>query len=305
MFHTSARSGGTSVVHRRVSPRLKRAVLLGSMTLGVFCGSAVADGYDFPVVVGPSTERELEVVQLGQAAEPEVLTAAPVTLTEVLEVAPVPAPEPVRIAVRTLPEGHLESETQSPTTSGGTASASFADSGTNLSIYAAEKAVRFEYERDRELVEGEHGRLSAGFLMTELRDNVITGTAMLDTLPGLVPAVDLSIGTRVYFALLGTENRDVFGAGLGVRGSYDLPLESFPLNIGASAYYTPDILVFGQSDRIIDLGVDAGLRLRENLSAFVGFRLLQFDTRPGTRRVEDDVHVGLTWHFANEADHEK
>lgn len=272
-----------------------------------------ADGYSYPIVVerAPAYVEEAPV-QLGDTSD----APAPIELTVA---APEPTPAvtpatPAAVADAKTPDAAVpvEGTTQAaaavdarlPSASnGGTASAGFTDSGRTLSVYGSDKVVRVELEQDTDLLDLEDARLSTGVLISELRDTVFTGTLKLDTFPGLIPEggiiprVKLSVGTRLYVALLGQENRDVFGVGFGASGSFQLPIDAFPLSVGSSFYYTPDILAFGQSDRIFDWSVDAGLRIRDNLSAFVGFRFLQFDTRPGSRNVEDDLHLGFTWHL--------
>ena len=293
---------------------LQLSSIVGPVLVASMPGVAAADGYDFPVVVERASVIEVESMQLGESIE--VINAAelievpsievPAAETVVVE-APVETSAPRSEDVEPILAASLE-PTLEPTSestlvpNGGHASAGYVDGGTTLSLYASEKVIRTEYERDQEVFGAEDARVSAGFLMSELRDVVITGTANLNTFPGLIPKVNLSVGPKLYVALLGVENRDIFGLGIGARGSYELPLEALPLSISGSFHYTPDILSFGQSDRIIDWSVDAGLRLRDNLSAFAGLRFLSFDTRPGTRKVEDDIHVGITWHFDDAAD---
>ncbi len=262
--------------------------LLGSPLL------AQADGYEYPIVVERTSPVLEEELQLGEGADvADTVSVAPAAVDadvvdESVATAVTPSADATAVA-------NASARQEEPLLTGGMASAGFADTGRALSLYASEKVFRAEYEQDSELFDLEDARISAGFLFTELRDTIISGTYLMDTFPGLIPQVDFKVGTRLYLALLGIENRDVVGAGLGLQAKYSLPLDAFPLSIGASFFYTPDILAFGQSDRIIDASVDAGLELRENLSAFVGLRFLEFDTRPGTRKVEDDVHFGITW----------
>jgi hypothetical protein len=59
--------------------------------------------------------------------------------------------------------------------------------------------------------------------------------------------------------------------------------------------YAPDILTFGQSDRIFDWHARAELPLTKSISGFVGVRFLQFDTRPGDRELDKKVHIGVRW----------
>lgn len=171
------------------------------------------------------------------------------------------------------------------------------DSPRSVTVYASDKAANVLYERDATPANLDDGRIGIGFLFSEERDNVFTANLMLDVHPDLVPSVRFSTGVRAYAALLGAENQDVVGVGLGVEGAYQLPSALLPLEVSAGFFYTPDVFVFGQSDRIIDYNVRAGFQLRDSLHGFVGLRFLQFDTRPGDREVDDKIHVGLRWDF--------
>jgi len=236
--------------------------------------------------------------------EPQVIIAA-----EVVEVAPTPA----AVAPTTVSSDQLDNALpirglyQSPnqTLGGGSGSDTLEpvaleernDSPRSITLYASDKAANILYERDATPLKQSDGRIGVGFLFSESRDNVFTGNLMLDIHPDLVDGIRLSAGVRAYAALLGAENQDVFGAGLGVEGAYQLPTKILPLEIRGGFFYTPDIFVFGQSDRIIDYNVNVGFQLRDSLHAFAGLRFLQFDTRPGDREVDDNIHVGMRWDF--------
>ena len=133
------------------------------------------------------------------------------------------------------------------------------------------------------------------FLFNEERDNVLTASVLYDVDWVTTAGMRLSFGTRVYAGLLSIENADVFGIGANIEAGYVLPLEKFPLALTAGLGYAPDILTFGQADRIFDWNVRAGLPLTSSVDAFVGIRFLQFDTRPGDRELDDQIHIGFRW----------
>jgi len=162
-------------------------------------------------------------------------------------------------------------------------------------FYTSDKAARFRYEFSSERFNFENGRIQVGFLLTEERDNVISVGLALDTIPNYLPGFQLSYGGKILAGLLGIENADVIGIALGLEAGYKLPIKQFPLQLGATVYYAPDILTFGQSDRIFDWDLRVGLPLRESVVGYVGFRYLQFDTRPGDRELDNQVHVGIRW----------
>ena len=278
------------------------AVALGPLAAA---GCASVEPPAYPVAVerragaGATADGGPSHARLGVPTVPVALAAAPRedARAGTPRAAGAAAPIPVAAVARvpgTVPDA------PGPVTGGG-AAIGILESGRTVTIYASDDAFRAEYETDAGRFNLDNARLTGGFLLSEERDNVFTGTVMLDTFPGLVEDVRLSFGARGYVALLGVENRDVFGLGLGVQGAYELPIDVLPLQLGSEFFYTPDVLAFGQSDRIFDWNVDVGLAVRDNVSAFVGFRFLQFDTRPGEREVEDEVHVGVRWAFEDEA----
>ena len=162
-------------------------------------------------------------------------------------------------------------------------------------FYASDKTAEITFERHKPVFGLENNRASASFLFNEERDNAITGAIMFDAKPSFLDGIELSFGTRAYAGLLSVENNDVFGLAASIGASYVLPIQDFPLKMSAEWSYAPDILTFGQSDRIFDWNVRAGLPLAKNINGFVGFRFLQFDTRPGDRELDKRVHIGIRW----------
>lgn len=164
-----------------------------------------------------------------------------------------------------------------------------------IQFYTSDKSAELTYDKLGPAFGLNSSRASAGFLFNEERDNVLTGTLMYDVAWVTAPSLRLSFGTRAYAGLLSIENADVFGIAAILEAAYTLPLKQFPLALTAGVGYAPDILTFGQADRIIDWHVRAGLPLTKSVDAFAGLRFLQFDTRPGDRELDDQIHIGIRW----------
>jgi len=165
-------------------------------------------------------------------------------------------------------------------------------------VYASDVAAQFSLTADgSSLLNVDNSELSAGFLFSEERDTVLHAGIVLEATPEFFPGLTLGVGGRAYAGLLGIENADVIGFSVGLEGSFDPNFEKVPVVLNASIYYAPDILTFGSADRIIDWRVEAELEVRNSLSAFAGLRVLQFDTRPSERDVDESIHVGLRWSF--------
>lgn len=170
-----------------------------------------------------------------------------------------------------------------------------ASANRTFELYASDKTVQARYDRDSEVVKVDNGRYHAAFLFNENRDLLFTSGLNIDAQPDFLPGVTFSVGGKGYAALLARENSDVVGLGFGLEAGYVLPLKRFPLQIDLGVYYAPDILTFGQSDRIIDWQARVGVALTDKMEVFVGHRYLQFDTRPGEEKLDNKVHIGLRW----------
>lgn len=166
-----------------------------------------------------------------------------------------------------------------------------------IQFYASDKTAELLYERGSSVLNLDNSRATASFLFSEKRDNALTAAVMFDQNTINVPDFNLSFGATLYAGLLAIENADVVGLAATIEAAYQFPVERLPLRITAGISYAPDILTFGQSDRIVDWNVRAGLPLTDSIDGFVGYRYLQFDTRPGDRELDKRVHFGLRWHL--------
>lgn len=165
----------------------------------------------------------------------------------------------------------------------------------SMQFYASDKSAELSYERTGPVFNLNNDRASAAFLTDEERDNAVMGTVMYDIEKELLSGLVLSFGPTVYVGILGVENEDVVALGGGIQAAYTLPTPILPVNLRAAFSYAPDVLTFGQSDRITDWNVRAGVPLRKNMEIFIGYRFLQFDTRPGDQELDKRVHVGVKW----------
>lgn len=168
-----------------------------------------------------------------------------------------------------------------------------------IQVHASDKAAEVTYEYNGSVLGFRNSRASASVLFNEDRDNVLIGSILYDTQALLFPGLDLTFGLKTYAGLISTENFDIFGLAGSIEAGYTLPVQKFPLRLSAAINYAPDIFTFGQSDRIIDWNVRVGLPLTEYIDGFVGFRFLQFDTRPGDDEIDDQLHIGIRYNLSN------
>jgi hypothetical protein len=162
-------------------------------------------------------------------------------------------------------------------------------------FYSSDKAAELLYERNSSILGLNSDRAAVSFLLNAERDNALTAAIMFDAASVPVKGLKLSFDPEIVAGLLSIENADVFGFAANLEALYLAPLKKFPLRISTAFSYAPDVLTFGQSDRIIDWNVRVGLPLTNNIDGSVGARYLQFDTRPGERKLDQQVHLGIRW----------
>ena len=139
-----------------------------------------------------------------------------------------------------------------------------------FTFYLSDEVLFAQYERSAARYDFENARVHLGFMFTEERDTVFQAGLSLDA--SFVSSFRLSFGTRLYAALLSDENNDAFAGAIGGELAYQLPFEKLPLELSTSLYYAPDVLTFGQGDRVIDWQIDVTLPFRSQLSVFTGIR---------------------------------
>ena len=234
------------------------------------------------------TEKTPELQSLEESVVAEDVAADPVS---------VPAPS---VAAATSSGGSAAAE-ENPTLLSSFVDAMRPVSGTppldndRFTFYLSDEVLFAQFERSAARYDFERARVHLGFMFTEDRDTVFQGGLAFDA--SFVSSFRLSFGTRLYGILLGEENNDAFAAGIGGELAYQLPFESLPLELSTSLYYAPDVLTFGQGDRVIDWQLDVAIPFRSQLSIFTGIRFLQVDTRPGDTEIDNRLHVGIRWDF--------
>jgi hypothetical protein len=172
----------------------------------------------------------------------------------------------------------------------------------SLEIYISNKALQAQYIRNLN-IEG-FGPVEArgSVLFTEERDVVLSMDALTHVgerrvgEPGNKRRLEYSVGVRPYAAFLGVENQDEFGLGIGGEASLFLG-RGRATSIRLSAFYSPDIMTFGEADNISDVGLRLMTQVRDATDVFVGYRLLKVDSALGHRNVDDHLHIGFRRSF--------
>ncbi len=173
-----------------------------------------------------------------------------------------------------------------------------------IDAYIGGKAMQVLFMRRMDLGEFGTNPVRAGFFIDESRDLIGLGDLLVSVgnKPEALRHWSLRVGTRVYAALLSEQNQDIFAAAIGGSIRYFMG-QNHKTSVGGSAFYAPDITTFGTADSVSDVSLRFETPLTPNTDVYVGYRWFRFNlvAAPGInasdRRVDEDLHVGVVYHF--------
>jgi len=168
-----------------------------------------------------------------------------------------------------------------------------------VDFYVSQKALQAQYARDLDISHLGTTRVRAGFFYNEDRDLILVADLLAYTGKAQDPRnrrLEFRVGTRAYAAFLAVENNDVFSVAIGGEAEWFF-LKDRGASLLLSAYYAPDITSFGEANNISDTALRLMLRLNDQASVYVGYRLFTIDQIAGERDVDDNVHIGIQFRF--------
>jgi len=169
--------------------------------------------------------------------------------------------------------------------------------GRAAEVALSNDTLQFNFMNRGENFNYDNSRAMYGLFLSEERDIVLTGTLLVGIDPLVGRWLEIELGPRIYAALLGEENSDVFAIAVGAEVRWQL-IRSRGISIAGHAYYGPDIFAFGDADSITDLGARLEMRLTENVTAFAGMRWFELDQlNRDQKTLQDELLVGARWQF--------
>src|SRR5262249_32589284 len=155
----------------------------------------------------------------------------------------------------------------------------------SIELYLSDDAMQALYARMLNLGDLGPTQVRGGFFYNEDRDLIGTGDLLLDVGDEVdARRFELPVGTLGYGAFLAPEDEDVFGVGLGGEAQYFFN-SARTMSVSLSAFYSPDIVTFGDADNIKDASLRLTARLRDGTDVFIGFRSFEIDL-PVDREVD-------------------
>jgi hypothetical protein len=165
---------------------------------------------------------------------------------------------------------------------------------TSAELALSDETAQIRYRAPTNIGGQENTEVSYAVFLSEERDIVASAGLLYGTTLDLGP-FHVQLGPQAYAALLDEENNDVFALAVGGQVRYDL-VPSQRIAIVASAFWSPDVLTFGQADNLTDFMARAEMRLADRVTGFVGYRWFQLDQlMREDRDLQNEVFAGINW----------
>lgn len=179
--------------------------------------------------------------------------------------------------------------------------AALLEPGQEIELAVTEETLQGRYNRDADLVGLDGNRLSFGLLLSDEREAVINGEIMAPgLLAGMLPDfVTLSLGGTAMIGLLDEPDDDIIALAPGAEARVRLPVPfDTPMFGVGRIFYAPDVVTFGDADRVIDFEGRFEVQFLENTVGFVGYRVLNFEREDqGDDKVVNNLQAGLRFVF--------
>ncbi len=138
--------------------------------------------------------------------------------------------------------------------------------------------------------------LDYGLLLSKDRDIIGSAALMFHTDLNFVPGLAIGVGPQAYIALLDTPQKtDVAAVAFGASARYEF-IQQWGLAVFGSAFYSPEVLTFGNARNLYDFLAGGEVRFTPRLVGQAGYRWLKFTLvdQPDDR-VGNEIFAGLRW----------
>jgi len=164
----------------------------------------------------------------------------------------------------------------------------------SVELALSDQTVQLRYRAPTDIGGQPNSELSYAVFLSEDRDFVASAALLFGTSLDL-GAFHVQLGPQAYAALLDEENNDVFALALGGQVRFDL-VPSQRIAIVGSAFWSPDVLTFGQADNLTDFMARAEMRLADRVIGFVGYRRFELDLlMREDEKLQNEIFAGINW----------
>lgn len=160
------------------------------------------------------------------------------------------------------------------------------------------KAIHAEYERNVPSTNNLVMNLGYTYSQKYKNKHAHIGTLGLQGMETNNRSYRVAIGGKLYFYDFSVYS----GAALAFGGAYYHAIPNARrFSLGGHAWIAPQVTSFGNTERIIDVGVRAAYQVINSADVFVGYRLLKLKNDKSGRAFDDDLesaaHLGFRLNF--------
>lgn len=164
----------------------------------------------------------------------------------------------------------------------------------SVELALSDQTAQLRYRAPTDIGGQPRSEMNYAVFLSEDRDIVASAALLFGTDLNLGP-LQIQLGPQAYAALLDEENNDVFALAIGAQLRYDL-VRSRGIAIVGGAYWSPDVLTFGQADNITDFMARAEMRFADRVIGFAGYRWFQLDLLDrADKKLQNEVFAGVNW----------
>ncbi|CAN5347010.1 hypothetical protein BH24PSE2_BH24PSE2_11580 [soil metagenome] len=163
-------------------------------------------------------------------------------------------------------------------------------------LMLTDDSVQLTYITDSAAIGVNDGALRIGGFLNEQRDIVASAALLVEANRLRFGPLEVSLGPKMYAALLGDANEDIFSIAVGGEARYRL-FRRRGVDIVARGWYAPDILTFGTGDRLYDISGMIELPLTNRVVGFAGYRYFKADGVSDDTTLENSVMLGIRRSF--------
>jgi hypothetical protein len=164
----------------------------------------------------------------------------------------------------------------------------------SVELALSNQTAQLRYRAPTDIGGQSGSEVSYAVFLSEERDIVASAALLFGTTLNL-GALSVQLGPQAYAALLNEENQDVFALAVGGQIRYDL-VPTQRIAIVGSAFWSPDVLTFGEADNITDFMARAEMRLTDRVVGFAGYRWFELDLlMRENRKLQNELFAGINW----------
>ncbi|HEY4732285.1 MAG TPA: YfaZ family outer membrane protein [Gammaproteobacteria bacterium] len=138
--------------------------------------------------------------------------------------------------------------------------------------------------------------LELGFLSTTTDDVMaIAGFQAVDEAGSGSPGLKVGVGVKGFAGTI--NSNDVYAVTLGAEGRFAPPaLNRF--GIYGSVHFAPDVVTFGDTERLVYINVRLEYEILSQATAYLGYRKIRADLTGGEDvSIDNGAHIGLQFLF--------